>query len=146
MLPPYIFNYKYFNPRSHKGSDIVAYGLVAEDYKFQSTLPQGERPSTIDVLLCFVTFQSTLPQGERQQCSTIYFSFYCKKLSHCTIQLCQKLKNLFSLLKKQIFLFIFSANLSSILCSLLIRTIHRSENSHHQIILFSSTVFGICSS
>ena len=32
-----------FNPRSHKGSDVMVYGRTTEKNKFQSTLPQGER-------------------------------------------------------------------------------------------------------
>ena len=35
-----IFN---FNPRSHKGSDIIRSCLRQRHWKFQSTLPQGER-------------------------------------------------------------------------------------------------------
>ena len=33
----------YFNPRSHKGSDLHTPGLCFDRIKFQSTLPQGER-------------------------------------------------------------------------------------------------------
>ena len=34
----------YFNPRSHKGSDSRAFRTVFSLFRFQSTLPQGERP------------------------------------------------------------------------------------------------------
>ena len=78
-----------FNPRSRKGSDHVSDTTIRVHTRFQSTLPQGERPgrnvaagsltgdfnprsrkgsdftnNTIDTLLG--GFQSTLPQGERQ--------------------------------------------------------------------------------
>ena len=33
----------YFNPRSHKGSDIIRTGRAQRSMIFQSTLPQGER-------------------------------------------------------------------------------------------------------
>ena len=76
-----------FNPRSHKGSDIFAQRVppplvisihaptrgatICRNYrnrwhcKFQSTLPQGERPSAISIQKAYTKFQSTLPQGER---------------------------------------------------------------------------------
>ena len=38
----------YFNPRSHKGSDWNGISGAAGWLKFQSTLPQGERPATPD--------------------------------------------------------------------------------------------------
>ena len=34
-----------FNPRSHKGSDVFTTQLYGSITKFQSTLPQGERPA-----------------------------------------------------------------------------------------------------
>ena len=56
-----------FNPRSHEGSD--ARGLLRDlsAYKFQSTLPRGERRSRSSVRPIFRQFQSTLPRGERLQ-------------------------------------------------------------------------------
>ena len=76
-----------FNPRSHKGSDPVAWMPLPVPYIFQSTLPQGERlpflrlegsqtnfnprshkGSDIGALVesgIMTRFQSTLPQGER---------------------------------------------------------------------------------
>ena len=79
----------YFNPRSHKGSDRQCRIKRAENLRFQSTLPQGERPldqqhlcicvhnfnprshkgSDCFQVFCIPTeeiFQSTLPQGERR--------------------------------------------------------------------------------
>ena len=78
---------QYFNPRSHKGSDGRAMPSIAPIKIFQSTLPQGERPSTFsdapgnpEISIHAPTrgatetsrqsmtcqrFQSTLPQGER---------------------------------------------------------------------------------
>ena len=77
----------YFNPRSRKGSDESAEGSpLYQDIsihapargatrilfcspsiarKFQSTLPQGERPCLIPAQPLSHIFQSTLPQGER---------------------------------------------------------------------------------
>ena len=77
----------HFNPRSHKGSDIYRRngwrGIVISIHaptrgatkftcsvyanlrKFQSTLPQGERPNANAKSALNILFQSTLPQGER---------------------------------------------------------------------------------
>ena len=55
-----------FNPRSHEGSDFFWYIVSTPKFRFQSTLPRGERQMfglDIDVRL---RFQSTLPRGERQ--------------------------------------------------------------------------------
>ena len=54
-----------FNPRSHKGSDDCCTVRISSIPEFQSTLPQGERPSYSLPLGCNMIFQSTLPQGER---------------------------------------------------------------------------------
>ena len=76
----------YFNPRSHEGSDTGCSGaqchfeisihaptrgatrsmpVLILRYKFQSTLPRGERPLG-QIFFCFIqVFQSTLPRGER---------------------------------------------------------------------------------
>ena len=77
----------YFNPRSHKGSDLLAQPVphlklisihaptrgatflvffCTSLNTFQSTLPQGERRQRYYRLTCMVKFQSTLPQGERR--------------------------------------------------------------------------------
>ena len=37
--------------------------------RFQSTLPNGERPITISLLVAWYSFQSTLPNGERPGCN-----------------------------------------------------------------------------
>ena len=37
-----------FNPRSREGSDVVIFGGVAWMLLFQSTLPRGERPKTLN--------------------------------------------------------------------------------------------------
>ncbi len=77
----------YFNPRSRKGSDLPAEAVSVEPSLFQSTLPQGERPShgrqsnpaghfnprsrkgsdaSVQKYIANAPlFQSTLPQGER---------------------------------------------------------------------------------
>ena len=55
----------YFNPRSHKGSDLLTRPERRERTKFQSTLPQGERRYQIGRMCRGIAFQSTLPQGER---------------------------------------------------------------------------------
>ncbi len=36
-----------FNPRSREGSDVYGIGLLFGMYRFQSTLPRGERPQVI---------------------------------------------------------------------------------------------------
>ena len=86
---PVRFWYRNFNPRSHKGSDDLSFDVVdistkisihaptrgatkgqkaviEAHWKFQSTLPQGERL----IIPCYAAwmnrFQSTLPQGERR--------------------------------------------------------------------------------
>ena len=56
----------YFNPSSHKGSDLLTRPERRERTKFQSTLPQGERPFTTEEAAWKRLFQSTLPQGERR--------------------------------------------------------------------------------
>ena len=60
------YEYIYFNPRSHKGSDLVLSDPSGTYKEFQSTLPQGERQRTNDSLEAVLKFQSTLPQGERR--------------------------------------------------------------------------------
>ena len=78
----------HFNPRSHKGSDVMnpAYDVLTvisihaptrgatqvstishRTERFQSTLPQGERQTSPSVPLYIREFQSTLPQGERHK-------------------------------------------------------------------------------
>ena len=54
-----------FNPRSRRGSDCIPDADVCMARLFQSTLPQGERPSAGTVQDLELVFQSTLPQGER---------------------------------------------------------------------------------
>ena len=56
----------YFNPRSRKGSDMKNWRLGFILHRFQSTLPQGERPTPGAEAGPHRLFQSTLPQGERQ--------------------------------------------------------------------------------
>ena len=77
----------YFNPRSHKGSDLIGHSVKVfrpisihaptrgatplpssyrQVHRFQSTLPQGERPKSWSGSAIPVKFQSTLPQGERR--------------------------------------------------------------------------------
>ena len=60
-----LYIFRYFNPRSRKGSDALAAQAAATWIAFQSTLPQGERLPGIFVLPSANLFQSTLPQGER---------------------------------------------------------------------------------
>ena len=49
------------------GSDIGADEVVLNKLQFQSTLPRGERPMSIGVMMRLKLFQSTLPRGERRQ-------------------------------------------------------------------------------
>ena len=53
-----------FNPRSHKGSDLLCL-FPPLTIRFQSTLPQGERLMAEVKDAGLKLFQSTLPQGER---------------------------------------------------------------------------------
>ena len=91
-----------FNPRSHEGSDSpdpsrqdltpisihaptrgATQSAVMQSARslFQSTLPRGERPTLIVLLLSSKGFQSTLPRGERQQFSPKSSLFSQQKLS-----------------------------------------------------------------
>ena len=79
---------RHFNPRSREGSDVSGSTISFPSYRFQSTLPRGERPEPDTA--CYpdqhnfnprsregsdifygvpafrgVLFQSTLPRGER---------------------------------------------------------------------------------
>ena len=54
-----------FNPRSHVGSDAAKVFLVEHMSVFQSTLPRGERPGVVRLAQEQKEFQSTLPRGER---------------------------------------------------------------------------------
>ena len=85
--PKILLVHFYFNPHSHKGSDFIRILLscsvlisihtptkgatMHQDLlfdvvrKFQSTLPQRERPIRAVFCLSFNRFQSTLPQRER---------------------------------------------------------------------------------
>ena len=56
----------YFNPRSREGSDISRPERASQLFRFQSTLPRGERPLTEISLKITSKFQSTLPRGERR--------------------------------------------------------------------------------
>ena len=55
-----------FNPRSHEGSDLVEIRARRCVYRFQSTLPRGERHCLRLPTPQLNVFQSTLPRGERQ--------------------------------------------------------------------------------
>ena len=77
-----------FNPRSHKGSDLITSHIQGVYHKFQSALPQRERRCTkkrmilemyfnprshkgsdviqMGTLFAFHSFQSALPQRERR--------------------------------------------------------------------------------
>ncbi len=61
------FRYKYFNPRSREGSDIVSLSLSNFSKLFQSTLPRGERHCARCKHIIYSLFQSTLPRGERPE-------------------------------------------------------------------------------
>ena len=54
-----------FNPRSREGSDARSWKRNGKHWKFQSTLPRGERPRLEDEHQEQMAFQSTLPRGER---------------------------------------------------------------------------------
>ena len=58
-------NIRYFNPRSHEGSDLKSLKLSVHCFGFQSTLPRGERPAMVVANSFTFKFQSTLPRGER---------------------------------------------------------------------------------
>ena len=58
-----------FNPRSRKGNDSVTPAPDRLCTVFQSTFPQGERPTEDDLACIQSVFQSTFPQGERQGAS-----------------------------------------------------------------------------
>ena len=87
LRPVQNFPDRYFNPRSHEGSDpkgrgtyrrgyisILAptRGATAIDpqlnnqYRFQSSLPRGERPNLSLNSSNALAFQSSLPRGERR--------------------------------------------------------------------------------
>ena len=54
-----------FNPRSHEGSDDPFRPIQPHIIRFQSALPRGERPVYCSCLPCQSGFQSALPRGER---------------------------------------------------------------------------------
>ncbi len=56
-----------FNPRSRMGSDHADTSSSCGHYKFQSTLPHGERRTPTDPDHHTDRFQSTLPHGERRR-------------------------------------------------------------------------------
>ena len=56
---------RYFNPRSHEGSDNAVGVNSSYATRFQSTLPRGERLLRSGIRISTVRFQSTLPRGER---------------------------------------------------------------------------------
>ena len=61
-----VFNLSfYFNPHSRVGSDRCSWQNSGTIYKFQSTLPRGERPHASYYDAWDYEFQSTLPRGER---------------------------------------------------------------------------------
>ena len=55
-----------FNPRSHEGSDIFGISFPSFSQLFQSTLPRGERRNNACPVQSQHIFQSTLPRGERR--------------------------------------------------------------------------------
>ena len=63
----------YFNPRSHKRSDVKRTTLCGTYAEFQSTLPQEERLASATSQAILHGFQSTLPQEERR-CSMKHIS------------------------------------------------------------------------
>ncbi len=89
----------HFNPRSHEGSDktlvidTIDWAIsihaptrgatkmmdkILSHYRFQSTLPRGERPQRNWKTAFPILFQSTLPRGERQQIYTNILTYSCK--------------------------------------------------------------------
>ena len=54
-----------FNPRSREGSDLYRVSVHPLLIQFQSTLPRGERPISLQIFRLIKLFQSTLPRGER---------------------------------------------------------------------------------
>ena len=133
---------RYFNPRSHKGSDKQREVVSVDNELFQSTLPQGERPNDTatytDAQLISIhaptrgaterpgkpdwcpVFQSTLPQGERQQ---FYTKFHICFISFLPILSPYHISTHSPLPTFNHFLYIFSgANRPEISCLLPFRT------------------------
>ena len=65
--------WKDFNPRSHEGSDEGVAQFTQLAALFQSTLPRGERLSSLVSFVTNVVFQSTLPRGERLRPLTVEY-------------------------------------------------------------------------
>ena len=109
-----------FNPRSHKGSDERDYDNRQMIQGFQSTLPQGERRSPFHLPIFVLVFQSTLPQGERQQ---FYTKFHICFISFLPILSPYHISTHSPLPTFNHFLYIFSgANRPEISCLLPFRT------------------------
>ena len=69
---PYRHQCKYFNPRSHEGSDFLLFLWHLGQKPFQSTLPRRERPPRLATCRHpYQVFQSTLPRRERPGVYTI---------------------------------------------------------------------------
>ena len=58
-----------FNSRSREGSDLAESILKSQEFRFQFTLPRGERRNRAELDLKRTQFQFTLPRGERQSCA-----------------------------------------------------------------------------
>ena len=59
--------FRYFNPRSHEGSDNIPAIALSVKSLFQSTLPRRERHSPSAISYSWKLFQSTLPRRERHK-------------------------------------------------------------------------------
>ena len=53
--------YRYFNPRSHEGSDALFYDAGCSLIRFQSTLPRGERPFAESRSFCSLSISIHAP-------------------------------------------------------------------------------------
>ena len=73
-----------FNPRSHEGSDAVSIKHIIHSFRFQSSLPRGERLRCASAAAAPPQFQSTLPRGERQYryILSLFLRLYFNPRSH----------------------------------------------------------------
>ena len=103
-----------------RGATLVQPHSKKSTFRFQSTLPQGERPLSGVLLTLSAIFQSTLPQGERQQ---FYTKFHICFISFLPILSPYHISTHSPLPTFNHFLYIFSgANRPGISCLLPFRT------------------------
>ena len=118
---PVRFWYRNFNPRSHKGSDDLSFDVVDISTKISIHAPtRGATKGQKAVIEAHWKFQSTLPQGERQQ---FYTKFHICFISFLPILSPYHISTHSPLPTFNHFLYIFSgANRPGISCLLPFRT------------------------